>query len=168
MISLDAGVSPCVDGDMTKHYADFYQRVEHFAELAKEPGLKKSRVNALLACKKKLERQYFSDICYTGVPGLIDAQPVEKHPIGRYAVYFVLAPRCGRVKIGYSKSVMNRLFILRQGAPEKLVPLGWIPGGAAVEKELHKRLAPHRAHGEWFDLNEHVREELARFGIMIE
>lgn len=130
--------------------------------------MKKSRVNALLACKKKLERQYLQDVCHTGAPGLIDVEPVENHPTGRYAVYFVYAPICRRVKIGYTASVKKRMACLRQGSPEALVPLGWVPGGAAVEKELHKRIAPHRVHGEWFDLNDHVREELARFGIVIE
>lgn len=95
----------------------------------------------------------------------IRAQPASHHPHGHWAVYFVLAPRCGRLKIGTTRFLLKRISSLAAGAAEQLTCLGWVPGGVAVERAIHGRLADSRRYGEWFDLTPEVVAELARFGI---
>lgn len=69
----------------------------------------------------------------------------------------------GRVKIGISTDPERRRQSMQTGCPVRLRLLATIPGGAAVEAEMHARFAEHRKHGEWF---EDVPEIRAAFGVL--
>ena len=78
----------------------------------------------------------------------------EKASVPRTGVYFIHAPSVpGRVKIGYSDNVLMRLAHLQSGSPVEMELLGVARGGFELEAELHRRLAEHRLHGEWFTLD---------------
>lgn len=64
-------------------------------------------------------------------------------------VYFAEAD--GRVKIGWSKKVASRVAQLQTANAVPLRLLGVIPGGRALERQLHERFAPARLSGEWFE-----------------
>lgn len=65
-------------------------------------------------------------------------------------VYFVQAGDGGNIKIGVSGNPETRVAGLQTGSDEPLRILATIPGGRAVEKELHRRFAALRVKGEWF------------------
>jgi hypothetical protein len=66
-------------------------------------------------------------------------------------VYFVKGETSGLVKIGHTSNHPSaRLVALQIGSPEKLVPVGVLPGTKQREKKLHARYAEYRSHGEWF------------------
>ena len=56
----------------------------------------------------------------------------------------------GPIKIGCSSSAWSRLATLQAGSPVALELLASFPGGVRRERELHRRFAPLRLHGEWF------------------
>lgn len=66
-------------------------------------------------------------------------------------VYFIRAGLSGPVKIGYSKNPFRRLIELQSGNADKLRLLAIHPGGAGLEKSLHRYFADCRALNEWFD-----------------
>lgn len=68
-------------------------------------------------------------------------------------VYFVQG-ELGRIKIGFSSNVESRLRDLQCSSAVPLRLLASIPGGPAVEAELHARFASARVHGEWFEPTE--------------
>lgn len=73
------------------------------------------------------------------------------HPIPPgQCVYFIQAVHGGPIKIGMSESPERRLSDLQVGSPYKLRIIGIAAGGQPREASLHKRLAAHRLHGEWF------------------
>lgn len=65
-------------------------------------------------------------------------------------VYFVQALDGGPIKIGTSNDVNKRVASLQTGSPMPLRLVGSLPGGRALEKEIHARLCAHRLRGEWF------------------
>lgn len=71
-------------------------------------------------------------------------------------VYFVQALDVGLIKIGLAKNIRKRLSGLDSQSAVALTFLGYVPGGRAVELELHARFGSHRVRGEWF----HPVEEL--------
>lgn len=75
-------------------------------------------------------------------------------------VYFFSAP--GRIKIGISKDVANRLITVASHMENKPVLLGVIEGDRHFEKHLHKLLAQHRRNGEWFNDCAEVREVMEK------
>jgi len=66
------------------------------------------------------------------------------------AVYFIQDETLCFVKIGSAADPAHRLIDLQVGSPSKLVLLATIDGGVTEEKELHKKFAEYRDHGEWF------------------
>ncbi len=82
-------------------------------------------------------------------------------------VYFVLAPAAGLMKIGKTNSVQLNLTALRRGSPVELQLWATIPGGLKKERELHKKFADVREHGEWFHAGT-VEEWLLTEGAMLE
>jgi len=66
--------------------------------------------------------------------------------------YVIRAAEVGRVKIGHS-SVDPRLRrdALQTGSPVEIELVAVLAGGKETERELQKRFAVHRVHGEWFD-----------------
>ena len=67
----------------------------------------------------------------------------------RRQVYFAQKSD-GKIKIGSSINVEDRLRQLRTGAGENLVLLYQIDGSTAKEKLIHEILKDARVHGEWF------------------
>lgn len=66
-------------------------------------------------------------------------------------IYFIQADGLGHIKIGFTESTAEaRLADFLTGSPVSLRLLGSIPGTAEDEKDLHRRFAAHRVHGEWF------------------
>lgn len=149
------------------HYDRVDDNIAHYRVMAADETLPAKQRTLYRTRAKKLERLYLQDITKTGVPELIRARPRSEHTIGRWAVYFVLARKCGRVKIGTTRNVRDRMSTLQGCAPEPYTFLGWIPGGLAIERGLHKKLSDCRAFGEWFEIGETLTEELARFGLTI-
>src|SRR3990167_5652852 len=68
-------------------------------------------------------------------------------------VYFLLAEN-GKIKIGSSKELNQRLLALQYANPAKLDLLFAVivPRYTRVENFLHKRFGDRRSHGEWFDI----------------
>lgn len=64
-------------------------------------------------------------------------------------VYFIQAGTDGLIKIGYSSDPKRRLANLQSPVPLRL--LATMRGGRKLERRLHKKLAAHRKHGEWFE-----------------
>lgn len=71
-------------------------------------------------------------------------------------VYFV-SPGRGLIKIGRTVDLDARLETLQCGSPERLVLLGTVPGGAAVERLFHVAFARCRVGGEWFEMDDEMR-----------
>ncbi|MGP4001523.1 GIY-YIG nuclease family protein [Streptomyces sp. 8N706] len=67
-------------------------------------------------------------------------------------VYVIGSPDSPLVKIGRTGKITQRLAELQRMSPVPLDVLCTIPGGAALEAALHRRFAPQRRHGEWFEL----------------
>src|SRR5262245_52125336 len=73
-------------------------------------------------------------------------------------LYFIEAVDTEFIKIGRSVNPERRLAQLSTGSPNKLVILGKISGGAALEADLHKRFGLSRAKGEWFKTTRELRD----------
>ena len=67
-----------------------------------------------------------------------------------HRVYFVEAGDSGKVKIGTSMCVKNRLSQLQGASPERMSLLLSIEGGQRVESEIHKLYKAERIRREWF------------------
>lgn len=64
-------------------------------------------------------------------------------------VYFLEGESC--IKIGFSANPEARIKHLQTASSGAIKLLGTIAGERWAEKALHKRLAPYRRRGEWFD-----------------
>lgn len=70
----------------------------------------------------------------------------------RTIVYFIQHGNTdGLIKIGYSGNIPQRIKHIEALSPLPITLLGWMPGGASKEFELHKQFAGHKHHGEWFN-----------------
>jgi hypothetical protein len=65
-------------------------------------------------------------------------------------IYFIQSGTSGPVKIGLSKTPVQRVSKLQTGNPRELILRHVIPGDRGVESELHDRFKPARIRGEWF------------------
>lgn len=67
-------------------------------------------------------------------------------------IYFIQAEGIGHIKIGFTDSddASVRLATLQTGSPVPLRLLGTFPGLVEDEKNLHRRFASAKVHGEWF------------------
>lgn len=74
-------------------------------------------------------------------------------------VYFIECS--GRIKIGFSTDVQSRLRSFSTGSALKFSLVAAIDGPRQLEKAIHKLLAEHRQHGEWFEDCPAVRETIA-------
>jgi T5orf172 domain len=80
-------------------------------------------------------------------------------------VYFILAHKTQRLKIGYSEDgkVDERFHYLRRDNADDLELLGRVPGDLEYETSLHAEIEPYRIHNEWFDWTaEEVKNLVAR------
>ncbi|HMS73497.1 MAG TPA: GIY-YIG nuclease family protein, partial [Baekduia sp.] len=62
-------------------------------------------------------------------------------------VYFIQQGDTGPVKIGRAKHPTKRIRDLQTGNPDELLLREVIPGGAALERNLHHRFEPARLRG---------------------
>jgi hypothetical protein len=77
-------------------------------------------------------------------------------------IYFVACREADAVKIGIcSARVHKRVSMLQVGCPLRLELMGVQDGYTEEERELLKRFAAHRIHGEWFRLTDEIREYAA-------
>jgi hypothetical protein len=68
-------------------------------------------------------------------------------------VYFIISPINGMVKVGFTDDHPDvRLRRIRATSPVPLEPMGVLPGGLDVERQIHHRFAYLHSHGEWFRL----------------
>lgn len=65
-------------------------------------------------------------------------------------IYFIEAEIANLVKIGYTRNIQSRVGGLATFSPVRLRLIGLIYGSTADEEALHRQLAAHRSHGEWF------------------
>lgn len=66
-------------------------------------------------------------------------------------IYFAEAVGVGNIKIGFTDGpVESRIADLQTGCPVPIRLLGTAPGTLGDEKDLHRRFAAQRVHGEWF------------------
>lgn len=66
-------------------------------------------------------------------------------------VYFIHAKRSNFVKIGFAKTVPNRMRELQVGCPFELAILGWREGDRETEIRIHFHYKKFRIRGEWFE-----------------
>ena len=66
-------------------------------------------------------------------------------------VYFIRCKVTGRVKIGTTLNLQQRLSALRGSSPTELEVIGFVDSSDWPEKDLHGRFREHRLHGEWFE-----------------
>lgn len=81
----------------------------------------------------------------------IAGQVMRPVPDGERIVYAIVAPAVGRVKVGVTVDIAQRLGTLQGGSPVPLRLYGWMHGGYKVESAIHRQYARLRRHGEWFD-----------------
>lgn len=79
----------------------------------------------------------------------------ERIPGKGVFVYFAVAPVAGRVKIGVTDNLKNRMSAIRTNCPESGVYIfGFIKldGTRAMKAEeyFHNRLSQYHSHGEWY------------------
>ena len=86
-----------------------------------------------------------------------NARRLLEHAVAAYAaerelVYFLQAEGSGRIKIGTTKDLGQRLKALRAGSPVRLDLLGVVCGGRQMEQLIHIAFGPLRAgRSEWFE-----------------
>lgn len=81
---------------------------------------------------------------------LVAAFPVPQFEPEDGYVYAIRSALTGDVKIGFSCDPPARLLALQTATSEALELVGVVPGGRALERELHARFASWRKQGEWF------------------
>lgn len=84
----------------------------------------------------------------SGAPEAL-ARPTRPTPAPRQ-IYFIQSVGGGPIKIGVSDDPRRRLADLQVGSPAVLRLIGTAAGDQRREAALHRRLAEHRLHGEWF------------------
>lgn len=77
------------------------------------------------------------------------------------SVYFIAFPETGRIKVGVSNDVAQRLIDLSKGEGCTGEILHVMPGNRQAEMAAHNRLAAWRLDGEWFRDGPEVRAAIA-------
>ena len=77
-------------------------------------------------------------------------------------VYFAGVPGTIKVKIGKSKNVHGRLRNLSSGCPDDVVLIARLDGYTAVERWCHQRFAQQRYKGEWFLVDDELKQFMER------
>lgn len=81
------------------------------------------------------------------------AEIAERRATSGYA-YFAQPVNGGPIKIGHSDHPEYRVREIHWNRGDRVRLILKIPGGRRKERELHKRFAALRAHGEWFYADE--------------
>jgi len=72
-------------------------------------------------------------------------------------IYFVLAEEVGRIKIGKSLEIENRVSQLQTGSPIELKLVCLLDLSDKYEGILHEFFKEDRVHGEWFEYSEDIK-----------
>lgn len=75
-------------------------------------------------------------------------------------IYFLDCPAVNRIKIGKGDDPETRIASVRLMCPVETTLLGVIPGGFTEEATLHRRFAPLRRYGEWFEGTPELRQAI--------
>ncbi len=75
-------------------------------------------------------------------------------------VYGLLNEPAGRIKIGMSVSLRDRIYELSRLEGVELTCLGAIAGGSIIERTLHREFDAFRLDGEWFSREEVLEKSL--------
>lgn len=96
--------------------------------------------------------------------------PLEHHERGdhKWGVYFLLAPKAGKLKVGITRNLKQRVKQLECESAEPLEFLGYTPAGYNVEQAIHGELHASRAHGEWYFITPHTCHVLTQFGVFLD
>lgn len=92
-------------------------------------------------------------------PPLVETAPERRDSS---VVYFIQAISGGPIKIGYTKSISQRLAATQTHSAERMIVIASFPGGAAEEGALHWKLKAHRVNGEWYSPAPEVMAEIER------
>lgn len=78
-------------------------------------------------------------------------------------IYFIYAEQVERVKIGFTRtSVEKRLSELQCGSPVPLTLLAIIGGTVKHEQELHRLFKRFHVRGEWFEYHDEIKAFIAQ------
>lgn len=83
-----------------------------------------------------------------------------REPSSGARVYFLQAAS-GSIKIGTAINVKRRLREFSTGVPAEHELLASIPGGRALEQELHRSLSHLHIRGEWFRAEPELLQRIA-------
>lgn len=79
---------------------------------------------------------------------------------------YIYAIECSeRIKIGFSKNPEKRFYKIASDAPAPCALLGYWPGDAADELEVHTKFNAIRSHGEWFTATAELLTFIARHAV---
>jgi len=78
-------------------------------------------------------------------------------------IYFIRRISDGAIKIGYSRSVKDRVQVYKHDGSLQLICL--IDGDLGTEKKLHEIFAEYRISGEWFEPGKDLLEYIGSFAI---
>lgn len=84
-------------------------------------------------------------------------------------VYFAYSEEARLVKIGFSSNIRSRISNLNsysqsRGGRGRVVLVGWLIGGPALEAELHEMFDDHRVDGEWFNPSPEMAAVISEYG----
>ncbi|WP_197246395.1 GIY-YIG nuclease family protein [Cytobacillus firmus] len=103
----------------------------------------------------------------SGIPKQFQFRQKKKSSLKQYnggCVYLIREMEQGRIKIGKSKSIENRLKHFGIALPFRIEEVYFIAtrNYDELEQVLHKKYAHKRVNGEWFDLNDKDIQEIKR------
>ena len=115
--------------------------------IARQAGISRETVIRVLEMKVAEHRTALRENARTLLAHAVAAYAAE-----RELVYFLQAEGSGRIKIGTTKDLGQRLKALRAGSPVRLELLGVVRGGRQMEQLIHIAFSPLRAgRSEWFE-----------------
>lgn len=92
------------------------------------------------------------------------AGPKSRFPSPKFPVVYVIRACPGLIEIGRTTNLQQRLKDISGMSSAPIDVLAYYPGGAAEEREAHKRFAQHRRHGEWFEPVQEILDWAAQIG----
>jgi hypothetical protein len=96
-----------------------------------------------------------------GIVANIRPKPeIDRTVVGAYEHHVYWAYSAGRIKIGTSNNVPDRLRGLSGQSPHPVTIIMTRPGSIDLERKLHACLDSLRLHGEWFRLTTEFRKYL--------
>lgn len=127
---------------------------QEIIEVCDEFGLRIEDVQILAngAVSVKVKDGYMPD----DLSDQMDALGIPPAGQKRQCIYFVKGLTTGRIKIGYSHDLRNRMVSIRTSCAERLQLLFVMDGDQSTEAAIHRILHPWRKQGEWFSDSEDV------------